>query len=187
VYWSHFLAGLEWDDAEMWLEGASQSGWSVNDMRAARADALGLTAEVVAEEVAAEEQIVREQVDEDFEPLEEIVNRESVVADAEAEDRVGTTGPLNEGPDFGESDEGLDRRSEEDDDEDDLPFEVSEPKSYTNPFASLPQVPADIAEAMELFKLAIVRHRNSHWEEVSQAHVLQVLDAVRTFAAQEIQ
>ncbi len=26
VYWSHFLAGLEWDDAEMWLEGASQSG-----------------------------------------------------------------------------------------------------------------------------------------------------------------
>src|SRR5438270_10100954 len=41
LYWSHFQAALDWDDAEMWLEGAYQSGWSVAEMRRERAAALG--------------------------------------------------------------------------------------------------------------------------------------------------
>src|SRR4051812_31545091 len=27
LFWSHFQAALDWEDAEMWLEGAVQSGW----------------------------------------------------------------------------------------------------------------------------------------------------------------
>lgn len=34
--WSHFYAALDWDDAEMWLEGACQNKWSVSDMRKVR-------------------------------------------------------------------------------------------------------------------------------------------------------
>ena len=33
LFWSHFQAAIEWDDAEMWLEGAVQNGWSVSQMR----------------------------------------------------------------------------------------------------------------------------------------------------------
>ena len=28
LYWSHYQAALDWDDAEMWLEGAVQNRWS---------------------------------------------------------------------------------------------------------------------------------------------------------------
>ncbi|HEX5498011.1 MAG TPA: hypothetical protein VFX03_02250, partial [Thermomicrobiales bacterium] len=41
LYWSHFQAALDWSDAEMWLEGGVQSGWSVGEMRARRWEALG--------------------------------------------------------------------------------------------------------------------------------------------------
>lgn len=185
LYWSHFLACLEWDDAEMWLEGAVQSKWSISEMRGARAEALGLSAEAVQSELDVDAVIQRDQQDEDFEPLEEIGQRDGMETDVEAEDRVGTTGPTNEGPDFGDEEEreGLDRNDSTDDG--DIPFEPTSPKSWDNPFASLPQVPADVAEAMELFKLAIVRHRAGQWDEVSRAEVLQVLDALRTFASHD--
>ncbi len=42
LYWSHFQAASDWPDAEMWLEGAVQSDWSVLQMRQQRATALGL-------------------------------------------------------------------------------------------------------------------------------------------------
>ena len=36
LYWSHFQAALDWNDAEMWLEGAVQNNWSVAQMRSSR-------------------------------------------------------------------------------------------------------------------------------------------------------
>ena len=36
LYWSHFYATLDWEDAELWLEGAVQNGWSVSQMRGQR-------------------------------------------------------------------------------------------------------------------------------------------------------
>ena len=41
LYWSHFQAALDWDDAEMWLEGAVQSDWSISEMRHQRWEAMG--------------------------------------------------------------------------------------------------------------------------------------------------
>ena len=41
LYWSHFYAALDWEDAEMWLEGAVQSEWSVSQMRKQRWETLG--------------------------------------------------------------------------------------------------------------------------------------------------
>ncbi len=39
LYWSHFFASLDWDDAELWLEGAIQNCWSISQMRIARSEA----------------------------------------------------------------------------------------------------------------------------------------------------
>src|SRR6185436_17155065 len=30
LFWSHFQAAIDWDDAEMWLEGAVQNNWPVS-------------------------------------------------------------------------------------------------------------------------------------------------------------
>ncbi len=65
LYWSHFQAALDWDDAEMWLEGAVQSSWSIADMRAKRAETLGTSNDPLA---AADQE---GQWDEDAEPGDE--------------------------------------------------------------------------------------------------------------------
>ena len=41
LYWSHFQAAVDWPDAEMWLEGAVQNGWTISQMRAQRWEAIG--------------------------------------------------------------------------------------------------------------------------------------------------
>ena len=41
LFWSHFQAALDWDDAEMWLEGAIHNEWSISQMRGKRWEALG--------------------------------------------------------------------------------------------------------------------------------------------------
>ena len=50
------------------------------------------------------------------------------------------------------------------------------------PFACLPSLPADVQEAFDAFKLAIVRHRAAAWEEISCEDMLAVLDSLREFA-----
>ncbi|HMP07031.1 MAG TPA: hypothetical protein PJ982_11815, partial [Lacipirellulaceae bacterium] len=49
LYWSHFQAALDWDDAEMWLEGAIHNRWSVSQMRGQRWETLGHAGEPPAE------------------------------------------------------------------------------------------------------------------------------------------
>ena len=41
LFWSHFYAALDWDDAEMWLEGAVQNEWSISQMRKQRWETMG--------------------------------------------------------------------------------------------------------------------------------------------------
>ena len=62
LYWSHYQAAVDWNDAEMWLEGAVQSRWSVSQMRHQRWDSLGQV-----EEQPVDEDIVLTELDEDIE------------------------------------------------------------------------------------------------------------------------
>ena len=41
LYWSHFQASLDWDDADEWLDQACTFGWSVSRMRQQRWEANG--------------------------------------------------------------------------------------------------------------------------------------------------
>ncbi len=47
------------------------------------------------------------------------------------------------------------------------------------PFENLPTLPADLREAFDGFKLAIIHHRISNWQEVSRDDVLATLEALR--------
>ena len=54
LYWSHFQAALDWNDAEMWLEGAVQNRWSISQMQGERSRTLGALVEESVEATAVE-------------------------------------------------------------------------------------------------------------------------------------
>ena len=47
------------------------------------------------------------------------------------------------------------------------------------PFENLPALPPDLRDAFDGFKLAIIHHRISNWQEVSREDVLATLEALR--------
>lgn len=175
LYWTHFLAALDWTDAELWLEGAVQSKWSVSQMRRMRWEVLGSDPAAAPQE----NEVTAVESDEGYNPLVE-AEQDNIETDRELQDRIGTTGPLNEGPDFGEGEsEGNEAEEYQDtSDDDDRVTQVE----TISPFAKLPQLPVDIADALEQFKLAIVRHRASQWQDITPNEIVEVLDALKTFA-----
>jgi len=86
--------------------------------------------------------------------------------------------PLDEGPDFGESKRKGDATAEGSDWVSAENLETLPPSRLFESFRDLPE---DFAEATSAFKLAIVRHKSAGWEEVSQADVLKLLDALKMF------
>ena len=172
LYWSHFAAGVEWPDAEMWLEGAVQSGWSVSQMRLQRWEVLGKP----ADEAPGSEDPALE-LDEDATPAESAAPQIPAGKEHLVRDVAG--GPdYSQGPDFGDADG--DRSAEG------VPFDISGSRvenqgaeQTIRPFEHLAALPDDLAEAFEQFKLAIVRHRLSNWSEVPRDDVLASLDALR--------
>jgi hypothetical protein len=169
LYWSHFQAALDWEDAEMWLEGAVRNAWSVAEMRQQRA----LTLDVVGADETADPSDVSEEFDLDYEP--------------EAGDEVPPTisaahGVVAEAENWGEE-QGADRQHGEPGGDDDEAY--AEPLVETaaaRPFARLVELPQDLNEAFESFKLAILRHKLAGWSEVSRDDVLGSLDALKQLA-----
>jgi hypothetical protein len=176
LYWSHFQSALDWEDAEMWLEGAVQNRWSVNEMRRNRWETLG----AVPEQQPKENEIVATETDEDFEPA-----KNETQSDAKRESTPfdeATAGPTHEGPDFGE-----DREPSENITttamtgvEQFISADANVPA--VRPFENLPDLPEDVAEAFEAFKLAILQHRTSGWQAISREDLVASLDALKALA-----
>ncbi len=180
IYWSHFLAALDWDDSEMWLEGAVQSGWSVSHMRRTRWESMGSQPEFEPDEqdIVADGSIASG-MDEDYTPLAEVDEATGV----EDGPRSVAEGPRPDGPDFGDEDYSAAASSDGGEGDDGLAWDDDQKLPGESPFAKLPSLPVDLAEALEQFKLAIIRHRADSWAEVSQADVHRALDALKAFAS----
>jgi len=164
LYWSHFQAALDWHDAEMWLEGAVHSAWSVARMRTERWQALGAP----PDRKPREEEIVAAELDEDVDP-----------ANDSPVDRLGPS--LQEVHDPGR--EPPAEPDVWDAEEAGLAGEAALPSEAVaesiRPFENLPALPKDLSEAFEGFKLAILNHKLAGWREVGAADVLTVLDALK--------
>ncbi len=176
LFWSHFLAAIDWDDAELWLEGAMQSKWSISEMRKTRWESSGGD----PKNAPKDEELITSEVDDDYDALTAESEEES---DREKRDRLESSGPLAEGPDFG--DEDYDPSMAGDSQPGDPPFESESfdaSKDPGNPFVGLPDLPPDVSDAMEQFKLCIVRHRSSKWSDITQKQMFDVLDALKLFA-----
>lgn len=181
LHWSHFFAALDWVDAEMWLEGAAQNGWSVSETRRMRQETLGA---VATDEDDAE--AMAEEMDEDA-PV------SGSDAEASEESRAGISrgGASGEGGTaVAESDDLGDEEERDDDDDSGVGSERSESGdsdsmgssgavSGGRPFADLPDLPDDLADAFDAFKLAILAHKTTDWDDVRPEQVLASLDALK--------
>jgi hypothetical protein len=182
LYWSHFQASLDWDDAEMWLEGAVQSGWSVAEMRRQRYDTLG----ALAAGESPDDKVVTAEVDEDFvddSGTASTTDRDAgeLVADDHAAEIRSPAGP-----DFGDEDDVPPRRGQADDaDEQSVVARRTSTGEPVRPFADLAELPDDVAEAFEAFQLAILRHKAEGWQAISLADLLASLDALKALALAE--
>jgi hypothetical protein len=176
IYWTHFLVAMDWDDAEMWLEGAASSGWSVSQMRAQRWEALGAPeAEKPTEDDAADGEW-----DEDSpllpigDAMRFVAPKQGLADDIEA-DHESTSTRERKAP--------LDASTGDDDAEDRSGgMNASAAAARVRPFADLPELPDDLAEAFEQFKIAILAHRLSGWGDVPCEHVVAALDALKALA-----
>jgi len=167
LFWSHFQIAIDWEDAEMWLEGSVQNGWSVAQMRKTRAETLELDDIEEMEPVS-----VTVDIDEDFVSgspnLNDGINTADVPAAASVVDDTVRRGSVNEL------------------DDDELPFEADEAAEESEtpvsirPFESVGELPADLEEALSAFKLAVLRHKASDWSEVRPDQVLAALGALQT-------
>ena len=167
LFWSHFLAALDWEDAPMWLEGASQEGWSVSGMREQRWQAEG----AVESKRPSASEIIEVDTDEDV-----VMPAQGGGRTKEYGDESGVaSGPLHEEPDFGEEEElmslsgGNAPAATESD---------SGPSSPVQPFAGLPELPDDLADAIEAVKLAVLRHKTAGWQDTDADTVQKYLEAV---------
>ena len=170
LYWSHFHAALDWVDAEMWLEGAVQSKWSVSQMRRQRWEAMG----AVESERPLDEDVVVADLDEDVDPK---IGGDAAplrVPDSVAEVQGP---PIPEGADFGEEDEDSSRARM-----DDAGRSAEETMPLVRPFANLAELPDDLAEAFEAFKLAVLRHKADGWRQISLNDVLGALESLKELA-----
>ena len=174
LFWSHFHAAVDWDDAEMWLEGAVQNEWSVSQMRAKRWETLGAVDELKPHD----DEIVVSELDEDA----------SLVAPvpAEADDETGKPDTTTANTVASQvSDENAERDETSSEESADSPQRDSAPpvekpqEQRVRPFEDLNALPADVAEAMERFKLAILAHKLAGWADISANQLIDCLDALK--------
>ncbi len=178
LYWSHFLAAIEWLDAEMWLEGAVQNRWSVGRMRSQRWEATG----AVAEQKPDDGDLAATEFDEDSGLAEEAV---AETADA----RLGEVQDVDRSGEAPADQAGDDLQAALDDgqpfDPGDATADAGADRPASNPvapLANLPPLPDDLGEAFESFKLAILNHKLAGWEAISCEDVLTALEALKRLA-----
>lgn len=169
LYWSHFQAALDWDDAEMWLEGAVQNAWSISQMRERRAEALGRTVEVQPAEPEPWTSGDEAESDGHLQQVRPAANDESDPAEWSEEfddlDDRPATDQAADGPATASS-----------------TAAAASDAPALRPFESLPPLPPDVAEAFEAMKLAIVSRRVSGWSDIARDDLLSVLEALRQLA-----
>lgn len=166
LYWSHFQAALDWDDAEMWLEGAIASRWSVSQMRAARWEAVGAPGDEAS-------RVIETEIDEDS--YQSLTGARAAAEGDEAHaesDAEGAEATARKSP--AAADESA---SWEDSSSGDSTGEA--PKPRVRPFAAIGALPDDVADAFEQFKLVILSHKLTGWEQIGRDDLVACLEALK--------
>ncbi|MCY3005631.1 MAG: hypothetical protein NTV29_06600 [Planctomycetota bacterium] len=198
LFWSHFWAALDWDDSELWLEGASQSRWSISQMCRMRAESMQLPADQTPQSVMANDtQRIESANDDGF------LDSTSSARHSDEDSKESTnasrnssfeSSPSGEGPDFGDEESkqgdskqegrdslGFESRTDSQHELGDSNLQVLEHPSARNPFEGLGTLPLDVTEAVDPLKLCILRYRANEWHGFSKQQMLALIDAMKGF------
>lgn len=148
-----------------------QNGWSVSAMRDQRWEAMGGQPDSKPQET----DVVASEWDED------VAAADDGSLPATISESIGEVHGADDFSEFGDSES--------------APFDddssVSTPTSAATeapaspllrPFESLPPLPADLKEAFELMKLAILAHKVCGWGEIARDDVLSMLESLKQLA-----
>ncbi|HBT76092.1 MAG TPA: hypothetical protein DEB39_04020 [Planctomycetaceae bacterium] len=171
LYWSHFQSALSWDDAEMWLEGAVQNGWSVMQMRNRRWESLGAPAELKPHE----NDILTAELDEDVNPRN----------DADAVPGPGGNAGDGSRIDQADKSKGNIKGTENvpTDPSANPPFDADGPVPSTGEILlgmkAMQELPEDLYDAFEQLKVAILNHKAGAFRDVDPQRIILFLNAMR--------
>jgi hypothetical protein len=175
LFWSHFQASLDWDDAPMWLEGAIQNDWSVSQMRGKRWETLGTP--------PADQQA-------ELDEASEFDSVPAMSASADMKEPESTTAAATPKTTSVKS-VAADNETDEiaDDEDSEAPFDDAPAAKPTAKRQALnvdvELLPDDLADAFEQFKLAIIAQRREGWRDVTPQTVIECLDALKELALAE--
>ena len=202
LFWSHFSVALDWEDAELWLEGAVQNSWSVAQMRVQRWDAIGVVGEQKPQDsdvFAADFGTTDFEEDTCQQPLaDRIEGRHATIVSANV---VGSGGVVEAGAveGFDASSvavpEGIDKPAKKKgqtkkdktkhSSSDGLRDTMMKTGEVLMSLKEISAYPVDLAEPMELLKVAILNHKLAGWPSVSADQIRRSLDALRMLAVAE--
>ncbi|MGL6197263.1 MAG: hypothetical protein ACRC2T_20825, partial [Thermoguttaceae bacterium] len=156
LFWSHFQAALDWDEADMWLEGAVQNGWSVANMRITRWETLGAPADMKPRE----QDVITAEMDEDINPFNDsrsvIQGKDSPISSTGS----GVSEFDADAPFDVDDDSQPKKKSKKDafksDESDDEILSTGEVLTKLN---AVKELPSDLCEAFEQMKVAILNHK----------------------------
>jgi len=173
LYWSHFNTALDWDDAEIWLEGAVQNGWSVAQMRVQRWEAFGGS----DEQKPSEEDIFISDIDEEVyrqSPPDRIEGRNAEIGRADIDDTPvapfdDDTKPLKM------KEQSKKNRATQTE----SPSNTPSTGELLMSLRGITEFPADLAEPLELLKVAILNQKLAGWKSVPAEQVRRSLDSLK--------
>jgi hypothetical protein len=175
LYWSHFQASLDWEDAEMWLEGAIHNAWSVSQMRGKRWETLGKPGDAPA----SDEATLADEIDEDVLAVRDgSASSEWNSAMTSAPAAVKPVEPPAKRRASNDADE-KDYASRETVGSDERGLSNHSVKQRTRLSVDVEELPGDLADAFEQFKLTIISHRRLGWSVTAPEVVIECLDALR--------
>ncbi len=187
LFWSHFQAALDWEDAQQWLEDAASNNWSISQMRVKRWEALGCPPDKKPRE--AEVKKATADLDEDANPLyDELIDPKNKVDSSDGEVKNfnetfgGDYGPGDTGPDFGDESGNNVPFKPDGDDEKSMFAPPKEAGETVRPFEDITDLPEDLLNAFDALKIAIISHKLSGWRDISCDDILAALNAMKQLA-----
>lgn len=181
LYWSHYQAALDWEDADRWLDKASADGLSVAQMRIARWEECGAP----ADRKPRENEIVASEPDEDVNPQNDSSAEFLDILPSGDDDEKEKKTKRNDG-------ENEARTGEAEFSEPVQPEQRGSDEPWSSPAMStgeillsmseFPKLPEDLAEPIDALKEAILNHKVNGWEEVSLDDLLKWIGALRGLA-----
>ena len=203
LFWSHYQAALDWEDADDWLQKASDEKLSVAQTRIARWEKYGAPparkpkeSEIIAEEPDADVNPFNDS-DADFGafdpgdaddfPRSNGGRREYESGDETIEPTEGELGGDKEKKaKKGKNDAEVDLGEFEGDDE---PWESEPTRQSTadvlDGMSKLDPIPTDFAEPFEALKVAIMTRKLAAWDDVQPVQIAAYLSAMKRLLVSE--